>query len=77
MISGMKDFVHYLRDRMVRGIRLSDDDHDTIDGVLKRMRNAIRKGRGIRLSRDELRVLGLYGLKQQLPDEDDPNHDGS
>lgn len=68
----MKDFFQTLRRRMLRGIRLSDEEHATIDAVIKRMRKAIRKGKGIRLSKDELQTLGLYGLKNQIEDEQRP-----
>jgi len=56
---------------MWSGIRLSDDEHETIEHVQKRIRKALRKHKGIRLSKDELRVLGLYGLKQQAEQQDD------
>ena len=66
----MNHILQSIRSRLLLGIQLSDDEHATVEAVLKRMRTAIRRGRGIRLSRDELRALGLYGLKQQLDDSE-------
>ncbi|QDT01312.1 hypothetical protein [Adhaeretor mobilis] len=67
----MKHLFEMVRRRMWRGIRLSGDEHETIEKVQKRIRKALKKHKGIRLSKDELRVLGLYGLQQQAEEQDD------
>lgn len=71
--ANMKEFFATLHRRMLRGIRLSDEEHATIEAVIKRMRRAIGRGKGIRLSKDELQVLGLYGLKNKLDAEPENN----
>lgn len=62
----MSNFFRELGQRLIAGIRITREKRATIQAVVKRMRKAIDKGRGIRLSKDELGVLGLYGLKNQL-----------
>lgn len=65
----MSNFFRELRQRLIAGIRITNEERATVQAVVKRMRKAIDEGRGIRLSKDELRVLGLYGLKNQLNEE--------
>ena len=64
----MKEFFDRMRRQLLPGTQVSNLEQDTIEGVVIRMREAIRAGRGIRLSKDELRILSLYGLKMQLED---------
>lgn len=67
----MKRLFETIRRRMMRGIRLSDEEGATVEAVQKRIRKALRKDKGIRLNKYELRVLGLYGLQRQADDRDE------
>jgi hypothetical protein len=72
----MKEFFDRMRSQLLPGTQISDLEQNTIEAVVKRMRDALRAGRGIRLSKDELRTLSLYGLKMQLNAEEDLPFDG-
>ncbi|MEQ8836259.1 MAG: hypothetical protein RID07_05585 [Lacipirellulaceae bacterium] len=71
----MKRLFETLRRRILRGIRLSDEEEATVEAVQKRIRKALRKDKGIRLNKHELRVLGLYGLQRQSDDDDEWDDD--
>ena len=68
----MSAFLDYLHRRSRGSFHLDDSEHAKITGVMRRIRNAIEKGKGIRLSAEELQVLGLYGLKKDA-DPEPPN----
>ncbi|WP_442483936.1 hypothetical protein [Aeoliella sp. SH292] len=72
----MKEFFDRMRSQLLPGTQISDLEQNTIEAVVKRMREALGAGRGIRLSKDELRILSLYGLKTQLDAEEDLPFDG-
>jgi hypothetical protein len=72
----MKEFFDRMRRQLLPGAQISNLEQNTIEALVKRMREALRAGRGIRLSKEELRILSLYGLKTQLDTEEDLPFDG-
>jgi hypothetical protein len=72
----MKAFFDRMRRQLLPGSQISNLEQDTIEAVVGRMCEALRAGRCIRLSKDELRILSLYGLKTQLDAEENLPFDG-
>ena len=69
----MRKLLKALRRRAADGFRLTHREAVTLEAVMERIRNALRENRGIRLTKEELRVLGVYGLGTRI--DDTPNEE--